>query len=232
MRTYLYLAGTCAQARESGPHDAAPGPDWLVVRAVVRDGRAVIREPFEYRGAADNDAAMTWLASMDLPLADSLSLVDPQGGVNVEIEDDDAADTVVAVIHELIFRHGWNYTQFIVSSEHYAQLRRVRKLDHHIKTSLIVTGTAAYAADLAQEIGAYALHVERSLVNAGLVAHCHNLGLMVFAYPVDDSAHMEAMARMGVDGFFSNHPERVARWARGQALAQQTSATAAMVVDG
>ncbi|MBD3244360.1 MAG: hypothetical protein GF331_27460 [Chitinivibrionales bacterium] len=217
MRTYLYLTRTCGKAQTSSPRGEAAGPDWLVVRAVVRDGRAVIREPFKRMGSTESDAAMSWLSSVDLPLADSLSLVDPQGGVNVEIEDDEAAEKVVSVIHELIFRHNWNYTQFVVSSEHYAQLRHVRKLDHHIKVSLLVNGTSAYAADLAQEIGAYAIHVERSLVTPDLVKHSHNMGLMVFVYPVDDTAHMESLARMGVDGIFSSHPDRVARWTRGHA---------------
>ncbi len=216
MRTYLYLTGTCGNTRTSSPHDGPPGPDWLVVRAVVRDNQAVVREPFERHGAAETDAALSWLSSMELPLADSLSLIDPQGKVNVEIEDDAAAEKVVSVIHELIFRHGWNYRQFIVSSQHYAQLRQVRRLDHHVKVSLIAAGTAAYAADLAHEIGAYALHVDRSLVTAELVTHSHNLGLMVFAYPVDDTAHMDTLAEMGIDGFFSNYPERVTRWAKGE----------------
>ena len=65
------------------------------------------------------------------------------------------------------------------------------------------------ALDRARRLGAEALNPDRSLVTPELVAGAHAAGLAVYPYTVNATAEMERLLGMGVDGIFTNHPDRM-----------------------
>lgn len=67
------------------------------------------------------------------------------------------------------------------------------------------------AVERARAAGAEALHPERSLVDRRLVEEAHDAGLAVYVFTVDDSAEMQRMLELGVDGLFTNVPVRLRR---------------------
>ena len=50
---------------------------------------------------------------------------------------------------------------------------------------------------------------EASLVDAALVDAAHAEGLAVYVFTVDEPGEMERLLALGVDGIFTNHPDRM-----------------------
>lgn len=64
------------------------------------------------------------------------------------------------------------------------------------------------ALDRARALGAEALNPWRGLVDAALVDGAHRAGLAVYPYTVDEGDEMQRLMALGVDGLFTNFPER------------------------
>lgn len=89
-------------------------------------------------------------------------------------------------------------------------LRRLRELSERARIGLLISRRFPDGAlERARTLQAEALHPERALVTPRLVEEAHAAGLAVYVYTVDDPADMERLLEMGVDGIFTNHPERL-----------------------
>ena len=62
-------------------------------------------------------------------------------------------------------------------------------------------------ASLARQAGALATTLFYPLVTPHLVERVHRAGLQLFAWTVDEPAHMERLASLGVDGIITNRPD-------------------------
>lgn len=91
-------------------------------------------------------------------------------------------------------------------------LARLRALAPEARLGLLVSCRFPHdAIARAKALGAEALHPEQPLVDRRLVEEAHEAGLRVFVFTVDDEAEMERLLRLGVDGLFTNFPERMRR---------------------
>ncbi len=69
----------------------------------------------------------------------------------------------------------------------------------------------------AEALGAEAINPEASLVTEALVREAHARGLGVYPFTVDDADEMRRMLDWGVDGLFTNLPDRMRRLVDGGA---------------
>ncbi len=67
------------------------------------------------------------------------------------------------------------------------------------------------ALERAASLAAEAVHPEVGLATPSLLEAVRGAGLCVHVYTVDAPAEMERLVRLGVDGLFTNHPERLRR---------------------
>ena len=67
------------------------------------------------------------------------------------------------------------------------------------------------ALERAARVAAEALNPEASLVTPELVRDAHGAGLAVYPFTVDDEATMARFVQWGVDGLFTNVPDRFRR---------------------
>lgn len=91
-------------------------------------------------------------------------------------------------------------------------LARVRELAPAARLGLLIS--QRYPRDpvlRAQALGAEAIHPEASLVDPALVAEAHAAGLRVFVFTVDAEEAMSRLLALGVDGLFTNFPDRMRR---------------------
>ena len=63
--------------------------------------------------------------------------------------------------------------------------------------------------DRVEAVGAEALNPYYLLANAELLESAHSKGIAVYTYTVDDPEEMKTLLELGVDGIFSNYPDRL-----------------------
>jgi glycerophosphoryl diester phosphodiesterase len=130
--------------------------------------------------------------------------------VNVEIKnvpgepgfDPDAviADRVAEVVEATI-----GADRVLVSSFHLATVDRAR--ERGLATAWLVVEPPNGVVDLLLRHGHGALHPWDGAVNAELVARCHDAGLTVNVWTVDDPDRMRELAGYDVDGICTNVPD-------------------------
>ena len=64
-------------------------------------------------------------------------------------------------------------------------------------------------AIFAQSLGAYSVHLPIEFIDRKFVKDAHNRDLRVFVFTVDHPEDIKKMKELGVDGVFTNYPERV-----------------------
>ena len=133
-----------------------------------------------------------------------------RGVIHIELKGTCTAAPVAALIAEQVNRGGWSYDDFLVSSFDPAQLHETRQLRPEIRLGALTEKTPRGLAQLAQDMGAWSLHVSKRCVTPALVADAHQRGIKLFAFTVNQPGEVIRMKRLGVDGVFSDFPERLA----------------------
>ena len=70
-------------------------------------------------------------------------------------------------------------------------------------------GDPLEAIEIARELKAEAINPHYSQVNAENVAKLHEAGFKVYTYTVNDPAEFQRLKAAGVDGVFSDYPDRM-----------------------
>jgi glycerophosphoryl diester phosphodiesterase len=130
--------------------------------------------------------------------------------VNIELKNLPIAyEEIERKVVELVYKHGMAEKVIISSFDHYS-LANVAKLDSSLKLGVLFATKLIepwkYVAQL--PFAAYSIHPHYSFVDEGYINECHNRGYKVIAYTVDDTDWYQHYRRLGIDGIFSNYPER------------------------
>ena len=175
-------------------------------------------------GSGDvTDKSFTYLRSLDagrgerIPtLEEVFDTVNRQAVINVEFKGPDTAPAVVRLIDRYVQERGWRYEDFLVSAFDHTQIQTAKKLQPKIRVGVLSGKVRPGLAALAEEMGAWSLHPGRRYVTPELVDDAHRRGLKVYVYTINQPAAIAAMATSGVDGVFTDFPERVVTFSRGQ----------------
>lgn len=199
----------------------AMGAPWIELDVfAVEDELVVIHdERLEIRTNGSGHVtqkSLAYLRSLDagkgqrIPLLrEVFDLVNGRAGINVELKGPETAVPSMKVIHDCIKNHGWEDSQFILSSFNRQELFRTRQLDPHIRIGVLIRGRPRDYAGFAYSLGAYSVHPDLASVHRSFVDDAHRRGLKVFVYTVNRPNDLKRMRAMGVDGVFTNFPERV-----------------------
>jgi glycerophosphoryl diester phosphodiesterase len=149
-------------------------------------------------------------------LAEIFDAVDRRAVINVELKGPHTVAPVMALISEYVNREHrlptdprWSYEHFLVSSFDHEQIREAKRLCPAIRVGALIDKAPCELAKIAEELGAWSLHANKRCVTPELLADAHQRGLKVFVYTVNEPKDIAAMRALGVDGVFSDFPERV-----------------------
>jgi glycerophosphoryl diester phosphodiesterase len=194
----------------------AQGADWVELDVrVTADGELVVHHDPELAGGG----AIAEMTGADLPehipsLAAALAASAPMG-VNVEIKNDpseagfDAERSLVGPVLEVIGASG---VDVLVSSFDYETIAVTRRLGR------VPTAYLVYRADdpidavaRAVDGGHDALHPWYGFVDRALVDRCHDAGLQINVWTVDEPEWIARLGEWGVDGIVTNRPDLALR---------------------
>lgn len=135
-------------------------------------------------------------------------LIDGKAGLNIELKGPGTAGPVAQHIATLI-NAGWDRKTILVSSFNREELLQIRRLDPELQLGVLSKKALPTDLEFAASLGAVSInsplrHIDRTFVNN---AHAHNL--KVFVYTVNEPDDIARMHELGVDGVFTNYPERV-----------------------
>lgn len=143
-------------------------------------------------------------------LGEALDLIGLRAGVNVELKSFGGTGVAVADVLQRHVAAGWPAKHFLVSSFHLPELQAFKQAAPDIPVAVLVCGVPLDWARAAIELGAAALNIDAEFADPQLIAAAQRHGLRVYAYTVNEPEDMRALRALGVDGVFTDYPERVA----------------------
>ena len=155
-----------------------------------------------------SETAFSYLQSLDaglgerIPtLSEVLDLIEHRCNINIELKGQGTAIAVSALLQKRLSKHD----QFLISSFDQTELvqmdtRYQRGAIFSQRTDSLVTNTLSLSADT--------LVVEHNLICSSIVDEAHNASLRVLVYTINDSKDIKDMLDLGVDGIFTDFPDR------------------------
>jgi len=163
---------------------------------------AVFRKTFSYLRSLDAGKGER------IPtLREVFETVDRRAMVNVELKGRRTAEPTLRLIEEFVIFHGWKYDDFLVSSFNRKELRVIT--DPRIRIGLLLTRPSRFFGLSARRVRACTVNPAYRWVSAKFVQDAHRQGLLVFPYTVNEATDIQRMRELGVDGVFTDYPERV-----------------------
>ena len=157
-------------------------------------------------------SALEYLRSLDagrgqqIPtLREVVELVDRRCGINVELKGPDTASPVSTFLSSLCDQ-GWDGHQFLLSSFRHSELA---KADPQFRRGALFYKAVPDYFTRTSSLDAYSINLSRKLINEKLVDEAHARDLKVYVYTVNEPKEIQHMMTLGVDGVFSDYPDRV-----------------------
>lgn len=142
-------------------------------------------------------------------LQEVLRTVDAKTPLNIELKGAGTADRVNFITDYYIEKQGWQPGQFLISSFNWDELAAFRTLDAESRIAVLTDGDPLEAISVARELKAEAINPSAASVTAENVAAIQEAGFKVYVWTVNETAEFEALREMGVDGVFSDYPDRM-----------------------
>ena len=162
------------------------------------------------------DKSFTYLRSLDagrgerIPtLEEVFDTVNRQAVINVELKGPDTVSPVVRLIDRYVQERAWRYEDFLVSAFDHTQIQTAKQSQPQIRVGALSGKVRPGLAASAERMGAWSLHPGKRYATPELVNDAHGRGLKVFVYTINQPAEIAALAAIGVDGVFTDFPERV-----------------------
>ena len=196
------------------------GARWIELDVRVVEGEAII---FHDRtlarrarcGGVVEKQSLTYLRSLDVGkgeriplLSEVLELVKGRAALQIELKGGGSASIVAAIISGCLIE-GWLPESFLISSFEYKEIAEIKRLQPAIPVGLLPRGYPDNLVEVAHALGAVSVHLSIDSVIPTRIKELHAAGLKVFVYTVNDPVDLTALRAAGIDGVFTDFPERV-----------------------
>lgn len=142
-------------------------------------------------------------------LIEVLTAIDRRVGVIVELKEAAVIEQTADILKRAVSEQGWNYDQFSVTAFEHHFLAAFHDLCPQAPLGAILAGDPIGYAEFGERLGAASVNMAYPFLTPEFVEDAHRRGLQVFAWPVDEPQDIERMKLLGVDGIFSNFPDRI-----------------------
>jgi len=144
-----------------------------------------------------------------LTLEEALDILDGKAELNVDIKST-GRNAPGSELQLLFILSHYDYLErSVISSFDARVLRRVRELAPDARIGILQgKGIKDNPFQLAREIGAESLHIQKELATPPVLQRAAEIGLKTLVWTVNDVREMEKLLALGVDGLISDFPEK------------------------
>ena len=197
------------------------GTDWIEIDVYQVEGELIVFHDPTLERVTDGEGpvqekTLKYLRSLKvggkerIPLLREVTeVIAHKCGLNIELKGPDTAESVVSAIRKLVKHEGWRLDQLLVSSFNHKELTKAKELLPELQIGALLSHISDDWGKWAQKLEAYSVHPYIKFVSEELVRCAHELGMKVFVFTVDKAEGISSMAKMGVDGVFTNYPELI-----------------------
>lgn len=142
-------------------------------------------------------------------LMDVLALLKPHNiEVNIELKGLSVLPAFIALYAKFIDEQIYNPDLLLISSFNHRQLYAFKQQYPQARVAPLIEGVPFDLAKIVTELNAYSIHLGLSFVTQDMIEDAHRRGAKVYVYTVDFIDDIEMLAKRGVDGIFSNYPDK------------------------
>lgn len=144
-----------------------------------------------------------------LMLSELITLLPPHMGVNLEIKGLNTAEPLCEFLQKSLSSSVITQNQLLLSSFDHEQLFTCKQQLPDVQRGLLLDGVPLSIDEQVQTLEPYSVHQSIDFLEKELVKQCQLLGKKLFVYTVNTEDDIDYVIKMGVDGVFSDYPERV-----------------------
>lgn len=195
--------------------------DWIEIDVYAVEGRLVVIHDERVDRTTNGsgyvvDHSLAELRRLDagrgerIPfLEEVIERIGGRCGLNVELKGTGTAELAARVLTSADRGGTLTADRALVSSFDHRELRRFRNAAPGIAVGALIGGVPEDLAACGERLGAAALHPSLDFLPAELVADARRRGLRVYTYTANHPDDIARAIALGVDGIFSDYPERV-----------------------
>jgi glycerophosphoryl diester phosphodiesterase len=142
-------------------------------------------------------------------LTEVMDLIDARCGLNIELKGTDTVEDVLATIGNYQRAQDAWRDRILLSSFDISQTEVLASSERIFKLGVLFDDDPDEALLRAREYRAYSIHPSIEQVSENLITKAHASGIKVLVYTVNETADLIAMRSLGVDGVFSDFPDRI-----------------------
>lgn len=142
-------------------------------------------------------------------LEEVLDLINRRTKVNIELKEEGTSKLVFKLIDFYIINKRWTHDDFLISSFDYNLLLEFSRLTNKIKLCFLIDGIPKDLFILTKTLKVFSINPSFEVINKFLVNKIHKHNMKVFVWVVNTKEDIEFVRSLGVDGIFSNYPDRI-----------------------
>lgn len=184
-------------------------------------GEAVVFHDYKLTRLAGNKAyvrkkSLTQLKEFKLKngetiptLSEALDFIDRRATINIDLKGNLSLKPVLKTIEHYVKEKGWSYSDFLLSTFDRGKLKKIKRAHAEIPVGVLASYSTVGLVSFAKSIKARAIHPHKKLLKVKLLTQAHSAGLNVYVWTVNEPKEIEQMKALGVDGIFSDYPDRI-----------------------
>ncbi|MGI9324576.1 MAG: glycerophosphodiester phosphodiesterase [Pseudomonadales bacterium] len=138
-------------------------------------------------------------------LAEVLELIPSQVQINIELKGPDTAGPVFELTRAL------PQSQFLISSFDHQQLQHYRDLGGTARIGILLDKWQSEILATARRLDAWSFNLAHRITTQPRIERIHRWGYKVLVYTVNQLRSARRLQRYGVDGLFTDRPDRINR---------------------
>lgn len=142
-------------------------------------------------------------------LKEVLELINKKVAVNIELKGKGTAHKVGELIAFYVKEKNWDRDQFLVSSFDHQELQLFKQGYPLNRIGVLIYHLPHDLAKIGVTLRGYSLNVSGHFLSKELVDDAHEKGLKLMVYTVNEPKDIDVCKAIGVDGIFSNYPDRL-----------------------